>query len=129
MNYLRNVFSTILFVLTISSPITTIAQSQQFKFIQDKDFETLLSEKQQTNNNFSIYKNFSLQLYFGDREDTELKYKEFKRLYPNIDATIIYANPRYKLIAGNYKNKIQAEHLLQSLLSNYPNAIVVRLKK
>ncbi len=80
------------------------------------------------NNQFSLYTNFSLQLKNGSKEDVECLYKEFTSQYSDIDATIIYANPKFKLVVGNFKNKIEAEYLLKKISGKYPEAFVVKLK-
>ena len=81
------------------------------------------------NNQFSLYTNYSVQLKSGLKEEVETIYKDFTKQHPEIDATIIYANPKFKLVVGNYKNKIEAEYLLKKIVGNYPDAFVVKLKK
>lgn len=126
---LRNISAVFVFILTITNSEKSFSQESKFKLIQDKNFEKLLHEKKNSNNSFSVYKNYSLQLFFGTKEGTELAYKDFKSKYPNIDATIIYTNPKYKLIVGNYKNKIEAENFSQKIKNEYPNSLVVKLNK
>jgi len=121
-----------LFFLTLITTLNinkTLGQNKQFELNQEVNFNKLLSEKQSVNNSFSIYKNFSIQLYHQEKEEIENKYYEFKKKYPNIEATIIYADPKYKLIIGNYRNKIDAERNLKILKKQYPEAFIVRLTK
>ena len=80
------------------------------------------------NNQFSLYTNYSVQLKNGLKEDVEHMYKDFNAEHPDVDATIIYANPKFKLVVGNFKNKIEAEHLLKKISWKYPDAFVVKLK-
>ena len=120
--------------LSILLFLTTLGCSKVFsqtKVLANADQETidlLLERKMKQNNQFSLYTNYSVQLKNGEKEDVENLYKDFRTQYPEIDATIIYANPKFKLIVGNFKNKIEAEHLLQKIQTKYPDAFVVKLK-
>ena len=115
--------------LTFFTFSTGLAQEANFNIIQDESFLKLLNEKNQVNNTFSIYKNYSLQIFYGEREEAEARYRDFKKTFPTVEATIIYSNPHYKLVVGNFKNKINAEYFLKETQSIYPNAYVVRLVK
>lgn len=116
-------------ILTFLFVNNSIAQDSQFQLIQENNFEKLLTEKKSVNNSFSIYKNFSIQLFNGNKEETEKKYYEFKKNNKDVLATIIYADPKYKLVIGNYRNKIDAERNLINFRKNYPEAFIVRLTK
>lgn len=129
MNNLRKSIFVFITILTFSISKDCQAQETKFKIIQDNNFEKLLSEKRKINNSFSIYKNFSIQIFHGEKNMAEEEYYEFKRLSPTVDATIIYNNPNYKVVVGNYKNKIDAERNLKILSKKYPGAFLVRLKK
>ncbi|PJR03215.1 SPOR domain-containing protein [Avrilella dinanensis] len=128
MNILRrqNIFLTIGFFLFVSN--FTQAQEKKFRLIQDNRFEELLEHKMSINNTFSVYKNYSVQIFYGERKEAEENYKRFKDLYPKTDATIIYSAPNYKVIVGNFKYRIQAEKFLKETKDAFPKSFVVRLK-
>ncbi len=129
MKNLRKHYFYFIIILTFIGVNKSNAQNSQFELIQDNNFEKLVKEKISVNNSFSIYKNFSIQLFNGNKIDTENKFHEFKNIFPDFVATIIYAEPKYKLIVGNYRNKIDAERNLSKLRKNYPEAFIVRLTK
>jgi len=120
------------FIILILTNFSFLKSHAQMKVLENKDQKTidlLLERKMNQNNQFSLYTNFSVQLKSGLKEDVETLYKDFTAQYPEIDATIIYANPKFKLVVGNYKNKIEAEYLLKKIAGKYPDAFVVKLKK
>lgn len=121
----RNVF--IIFSLTVFFQWNAAAQTQIFPNKDQETIDRLMEQKMNQNNQFSLYSNFSLQLKNGQKEEVEILYKEFTATYPDIDATIIFANPKFKLIVGNFKHKIEAEHLLKKIQNKYPDAFVVKL--
>lgn len=114
---------TFLFQQKSFSQITIIENNDQ------KNIDLLLERKMSLNNQFSIYTNYSIQLKNGLKEEAEEIYKDFTTKHPEIDATIIYTNPKFKVVVGNFKNKIEAEYLLKKIAANYPDAFVVKLKR
>ena len=79
MKNLRNQIINFIIILTICIVNKSTAQNSQFKLIQDNSNEKLLKEKNNVNNTFSIYKNFSIQLFYGEKADTENQFHEFKK--------------------------------------------------
>ena len=128
MNILRThkLFFTIF--LTIIAQSDSFAQTQILTNSEQETIDLLLQRKMNQNYQFSLYTNFSVQLKNGLKEEVEPLYKEFTAQYPQIDATIIFANPKFKLVVGNFKNKIEAENLLKKIQAKYPDAFVVKLK-
>lgn len=128
MNKLRFYKVFIILVLTNLPVVKSHAQINVTETNDQKTIDLLLDRKMNQNNQFSLYTNFSVQLKNGLKEDVETLYKDFTAQYPEIDATIIFANPKFKLVVGNFKHKIEAEHLLKKIISKYPDAFVVKLK-
>ncbi len=129
MNNLRTYKVFIIFILTIFVQQNAKAQITIIENSDQKTIDLLLERKMSQNNQFSLYTNYSVQLKNGLKEEVETLYKDFTSQHPEIDATIIYANPKFKLVVGNYKNKIEAEYLLKKIAGKYPDAFVVKLKK
>ena len=129
MNNLRTYKVFIIFILTFFVQQNAKAQINVIENSDQKTIDLLLERKMSQNNQFSLYTNYSVQLKNGLKEEVETLYKDFTIQHPEIDATIIYANPKFKLVVGNYKNKIEAEYLLKKIAGKYPDAFVVKLKK
>ena len=129
MNNLRTYKVFIIFILTVFVQQNAKAQINVIENSDQKTIDLLLERKMSQNNQFSLYTNYSVQLKNGLKEEVEALYKDFTIQHPEIDATIIYANPKFKLVVGNYKNKIEAEYLLKKIAGKYPDAFVVKLKK
>lgn len=128
MNKLRSLKVFFIFLLTFTTFNKTCAQTNVIENNDKKTFDLLLERKAQLNNQFSLYTNYSIQLKNGLKEEAEEVYKEFTSNFPEIDATIIFSNPKFKVVIGNFKHKIEAEHLLRKITSKYPDAFIVRLK-
>ncbi|WCM40800.1 SPOR domain-containing protein [Flavobacterium sp. CBA20B-1] len=118
----------IIFILTFLFHQKSVAQITIIENSEQKTIDLLLERKMNQNNQFSLYTNYSVQLKNGLKEEAEAVYREFTTEYPQIDATIIFANPKFKVVVGNFKNKIEAENLLKKINYKYPDAFVVKLK-
>ena len=128
MNILRSRNILLTFIIFLFHAYQGQAQEKNLRLVQDNRFEELLDYKMSINNTFSVYKNYSVQLFYGNKKDAEENYTRFKQLYPKTDATIIYAAPHSKVIVGNFKYRIQAEKFLQETKGHFPKSFVVRLR-
>ncbi|MFY7956685.1 MAG: SPOR domain-containing protein, partial [Flavobacterium macrobrachii] len=53
----------------------------------------------------------------------------FKKENKNMDGTIVFSTPMYKVWVGNFKTRIEAEKNLQTLKKKYPNAFLIKPNK
>lgn len=104
----------------------TFAQDAKTTVEQDAKFQNLLKEKQKINNNISINDGYKIQIFYGNSDESKRKLIEFKRDFKDIDGTIVYSNPTYKVFVGNYKLRLNAEKVLLEIKKKYPNALLIK---
>ncbi len=102
--------------------------SQEFKtkLIQDPKLEQLLKEKRKINQSIAINDSYKVQIFYGDGESSKKKLQEFKKDFKEIDGTIVYSNPNYKVWVGNFGTRIEVEKALIELKKKYPTALVIK---
>ena len=61
-----------------------------------------------------------------DRVEMENVLRKFQYNYPNINATWVHDRPYYKVRAGAFESKLDAQRLLYVIRRDYPNASVTR---
>lgn len=115
-------------LVTISN-IKIIAQENRTTVVQDVKFEQILNEKRKINSSITISDNYKIQLYNGESEIAKKTLADFKRNYKNMDATIIFSTPTYKVWAGNFKTRLEGERNLNLLKKKYPNAFIIKPNK
>jgi hypothetical protein len=49
-----------------------------------------------------------------------------KQKFEDLDATIIFNTPNYKVWIGNFRTRIEAEHNLIEIKKEYENAILIK---
>ena len=61
-----------------------------------------------------------------DRVEMENVLRKFQYNYPNINATWVHDRPYYKVRAGAFESKLDAQRLLYVIRRDYPNASPIR---
>jgi len=51
---------------------------------------------------------------------------EFLALYPEVPAYVSWKAPNYRVRVGDFRSRLEAEKVLQSILIGYPNAWVIK---
>lgn len=117
------------FLLTFLIFYAQQLSAQEINLIKNETVDALVDKKFKMNNAFSTYTNYSIQLASTKKEQAEIIYNDFRKKNPTVDATIVYTQPNFKVLVGNFRNKIEAAHFLKNLRKEHPNAFIVRLKK
>ena len=96
---------------------------------QDPKFEQLLNEKRKINSSITINDRYKIQIFNGDTESSKKTLMDFKKENKDMDATIVFSTPQYKVWVGNFKTRIEAEKNLNDLKKKYPNAFLIKPNK
>lgn len=123
----KSVLLNVSFIALLS--ISAYSQEKNIKVTQDPKFEQLLAEKRKINGSLTVNERYKIQVYNGDSENAKKTLAEFRKEFRNLDGTIVFNTPTYKVWIGNFKTKIEAEKNLNDLRKKYPNAIVIKPTK
>lgn len=115
----------IMFLIVLSNNNLTA----QVTVEQDSKFENLLSEKRKVNTSVTTTDKFKIQIFYGESQNARKVLADFKKNFSDIDGTIIFSSPNYKVQVGNFKTKIDAERVRLEILKKYPEALVVRTSR
>ncbi|WNM19358.1 SPOR domain-containing protein [Flavobacterium capsici] len=96
---------------------------------QDSKFEQLLNEKRKINSSITITDRYKIQIFNGDSENSKKQLMSFKKDFSNIDCTIVFSTPLYKVWVGNFKSRIEAERNLLEIKKKFPKAFLVKPNK
>lgn len=129
MKTLKNftLFSFSLVVLLSSQNI--FSQTKKSNIEQDEKIEKLLLEKRKNNSAITINDKFKIQIFFGNIEESKKTLIAFKKDFSQTDGTIIFSNPSYKVWAGSFKSKIEAEKALLTIKKKYPSSVIIEPNK
>ena len=86
--------------------------------------------KQVAGNASRMYNGFRIRLYFAStrtaREESASVIRRFNEKYPHIQAYRSFASPNFKVTAGNFRTRLEAEALLRQIKGDFPDAFIVR---
>ena len=122
----KRVFLT-LTMLTLAYNIN--AQDQNLTLNQDPKFEQLLNDKRKINTSISTNDTYKIQIFSGKSEEAKKTLSDFKRENSNIDGTIIFNTPNYKVMVGNFKTRIEAERNLAEIKKRYKLVFLIKPTK
>ena len=117
------------FVMLCSWGFNLYAQDQKVTLNQDSKFEQLLSEKRKINTSLTVNDSYKIQIYNGGSANAKKTLSDFKQNFSNIDATIVFNTPNYKVWVGNFRTRIEAEHALIDIKKKYSNVLLIKPSK
>ncbi|QYJ69370.1 SPOR domain-containing protein [Flavobacterium litorale] len=118
----------ILFFVTLFSG-KSFAQNATVTIEQDEKFMQLLNEKRRINSSITVNDHYKIQVFYGDNKEARKTLAIFKREFPDMDTTIVFESPTYKVWAGSYDNRIAAERMLEAIKQKYPYALLIKPNK
>jgi hypothetical protein len=92
----------------------------------DPKIDQLLKEKRKLNTSLFLNEAYKIQIFYGNSEESKKKLQEFKREFKNLDGTIIFNSPNYKVWIGNFKTRIEVEHAMLEIKKKYPTALIIK---
>lgn len=117
----------LLFLALIFSFVSHKTFSQTIE--QDPKIENLLKEKRKINTGITINDLYKIQIYNGKKDEAVKSLNEFKSAFKEIDGTIVYNNPTFKVWVGSFKTRIEAENALLEIKKKYPLALLIKPNK
>ncbi|MCO7722496.1 SPOR domain-containing protein [Myroides odoratimimus] len=123
MRFLRN-FLVLILVLFTNHVI--IAQSSKTTLNEPSAIKELLNKKKNTNTSTTVNDKYKIQIFYGKNAEARAALNNFRRLYPDVNATIIYTNPSYKVLVGNYKTRLEAERNLKAIQKDFELSLLLR---
>ena len=117
----------ILFFLFATFSICYVnAQNQNVTVNQDPKFEQLLNEKRKINSSLTVGDSYKIQVFTGSSENAKKILNEFRQEFNNIDATIVFNTPNYKVWVGNFRTRIEAEKTYINISDRYKNVLLIK---
>jgi hypothetical protein len=126
---MKTLTTTIFFLYTlllVVLPSKIIAQDKNISVIQDPKFEQLLNEKRKINSSLTVNDSYKIQIFTGGSENAKKTLSEFRKEFKDIDATIVFNTPNYKVWVGNFKTRIEAERNLVNIKDRFKNVLLIK---
>jgi hypothetical protein len=110
---------------------STFCYAQQGKVAinQDKNIEVLLNLKKEMNKTENSTDRYKIQVYSGNRSQAETTQNDFNSAYSQWSSTIRFEYPNYKIWAGNFTTRLEADRALKEVKHKFPGAFIFKPKK
>ena len=114
------------FILSSFLCLSSRAQDGKTNVSVDPKIDQLLKEKRKLNTGLFLNEAYKIQIFYGNSEESKKKLQEFKREFKNLDGTIIFNSPNYKVWIGNFKTRIEVERAMVDIKKKYPTALIIK---
>lgn len=123
-----------IFFTTILVPISAHAQSRgTVEVIKDARIDTLaarITKLKASSNASALYSTsdngYRVQIYSGtNRKDAYAAQTRFNNAYPELRTYISYTEPNYKIRAGDFRSRLEAEKLMQELRGKFTSLFII----
>jgi hypothetical protein len=128
MRILKKSFYYLTFTLSLFCTVKSFSQ-ESTSIMQDGRFEQLLAEKRKINSSITVNDRYKIQIFYGENDKARKTLSDFKRDFKNLDGTIIFESPTYKVWIGNFKSRIEAEKNMVEVKKKYPYALLIKPNK
>ncbi|MDN3723361.1 SPOR domain-containing protein [Aequorivita sp. SDUM287046] len=103
-----------------------VAQSATLTVNQDPKITELLELKKALEKDREFSDGYTIQLYYGELDKANQVLRKYKGSYSNWPASIEYETPNYKVWAGNFTTRIEAERALIEIQNNFASAFILK---
>ena len=115
-----------LFTVLLSSTFS-YAQQGNTTINQDPKIDKLLNLKKSMNKESSD--RYKIQIYSGSRGAAEKAREKFKSKYANWNPSMVFETPNYKIWAGNFRTRLEADRALKKIKREFSGAFIFKPKK
>ena len=114
------------FILSSFFCLSSRAQDGKTNVSVDPKIDQLLKEKRKLNTGLFLNEAYKIQIFYGNSEESKKKLQEFKREFKDLDGTLIFNSPNYKVWIGNFKTRIEVERAMVDIKKKYPTALIIK---
>ena len=105
------------------------AQQGTVSVNQDKNIDVLLDLKKEMNKTENLTDRYKIQVYSGNRGEAEATQTKFNSAFENWKSNIVYEYPNFKIWAGSFTTRLEADRALKEVKQKFPSAFIFKPKK
>lgn len=117
------IISSILLILMCGKGL---AQNATLTVHQDPKITELLNIKKDLEKENKLFDGYTIQLYYGELDKASQILLKYRAGYAQWPASIEYETPNYKVWAGNFSSRIEAERALLDIQKNFSSAFILK---
>ena len=124
---MRTIKRITLFFLLLSGGIASqvFGQDTLVQINQDSKIEQLVAIKKELDSERYNAQYFAIQLYYGNYTAAQNIVQEFSEKFEEIETSLVFETPNYKVRVGRFKDINKANILLEEIKRIYPGAFLL----
>lgn len=109
--------------------VSTFCNAQQgnISINQDEKIDRLLDLKKSMNKETTD--RYKIQIYSGNRPSAQKAKEKFLSKYSGWNPSMVFETPNYKIWAGNFRTRLEADRALKEIKKNFSGAFIFKPKK
>jgi len=124
--YLYKLF--IISIITFIFSENTFAQTATVTVNKDAKITQLLDLKKQLEKDNKLSDGYTIQLYYGELNTANSTIRKYRNSYGAWPASIEYETPNYKVWAGNFSSRLEADRALMEIQKSFGSAFILKRK-
>ncbi|HAV53648.1 MAG: translation initiation factor IF-2 [Aequorivita sp.] len=104
----------------------SFAQNSSLTVNTDPKITELLELKKDMEKENKLSDGYTIQLYYGELDKANQILRKYRGSYGNWPASIEYETPNYKVWAGNFASRIEAERALIAIQKSFSSAFILK---
>ncbi|KJJ39767.1 SPOR domain-containing protein [Aequorivita vladivostokensis] len=104
----------------------SFAQNGSLTVNTDPKITELLELKKDMEKENKLSDGYTIQLYYGELDKANQILRKYRGSYGNWPASIEYETPNYKVWAGNFASRIEAERALIAIQKSFSSAFILK---
>lgn len=113
-------------ILVIFITDKSFAQGATLTVNQDEKINHLLTVKKTLEKDNKLSDGYTIQLYYGELNQADAILKKYRASFGDWPASIEYETPNYKVWAGNFTTRIEADRALLEIQKNFSSAFILK---
>ena len=102
------------------------SQSATLIVNQDDKITQLLKVKKELEKENKLSDGYTIQLYYGEFNPAQEIIRKYRSNFGNWPASIEYETPNYKVWAGNFTTRIEADRALLEIQKSFSSAFILK---
>ena len=95
------------------------------RFAVNSQLDAVLDSIARINHSRRSVEGYTIQIYSGNKEGALQAKKQLARVLPEINADLNFVTPTFRVKAGRYYTRMDAQRDFLSIKKHFPNAIVI----
>ena len=119
----KHIIVVIILVMSISAPIFS-QQKGKITIKTSPEIKRILTKKLDYNKNLKPVAKYTIQLFYGSEQQSIRIKNNFNSIYSKYKAKLKFYSPDWKVLAGSFKTRLEADRSLAIIKERFPYATV-----